>query len=703
MSIATLNFTLSYLFTGLILLGLAIFVYTKDRANNLNMRFAMYSLSIGWWSIFSIFMINAPSEGTALFWDKICLMGTVFIPSTFLHFIFTFLGYDEKRKNIIKANYFISLLFLLSLFATPFFAEYTEPKKYISHFTHPGFIYTIFVIYFVIVPFTGIYLLFAAMKREAKDIFRKQQLTYLFWTSLFGYVGGTFNYMLVYDMTNSYLASVGNYLIAIYGLAVAYIILRYRFLDIEVIIKKTLVFATLFIISFGIFVGITVLTQELLAGGRLLGLAISSIIIIFSVRPLEDHLIKITDKYLFQKKYDYKHLIRQFMDELRTMLLNAQDIAQSTLDFLNSSIHPANSAILIHNKFTNMYEMIASVDFKGKGFKIPDVASLSKELRVNAKIISIGKDNTIKDEEKQILKDCSIELAIPLIIHKDLIGIVLLGKKKSDEEYTEDDIDALSDLSGALTIAINNAQLFDERADAEKRAMIGTLATGINHEIGNPLNIINIRLQSFKILANQGLLEKKTKEEIIKEIANITDVCLESTQRISEITKKVSEFAKPDKTLVLDKVNVSEAIDDSVAILKHELALERVNFKKEIFCNSPHVLVDRGQLKQILFNLVKNAAQANDKKKGEITVQVNKHGKEEIVIKIIDNGPGIPKENLDRIFMPFYTTKEPGKGTGLGLALVNRLVERNNGKIEVQSQVDKGTTFTLIFKGICYE
>ncbi len=116
-------------------------------------------------------------------------------------------------------------------------------------------------------------------------------------------------------------------------------------------------------------------------------------------------------------------------------------------------------------------------------------------------------------------------------------------------------------------------------------------------------------------------------------------------------------------------------------------------------CDPVYILADRGQLKQILFNLIKNASHAIDKEKGKIVVTVDKNNNGEIAIKITDNGHGMSKEVRDKVFTPFFTTKEPGKGTGLGLALVKIMIDRNNAKIKVESDEEKGTTFTLIFKG----
>ncbi len=100
-----------------------------------------------------------------------------------------------------------------------------------------------------------------------------------------------------------------------------------------------------------------------------------------------------------------------------------------------------------------------------------------------------------------------------------------------------------------------------------------------------------------------------------------------------------------------------------------------------------------------VFNLLKNASHVIDKEKGKIIVSVDKNNDDKVAIKITDNGPGIPQKVLNKLFTPFFTTKEPGKGTGLGLALVKIMTERNNGIIKVESEEGKGTTFTLIFKG----
>jgi signal transduction histidine kinase len=136
-----------------------------------------------------------------------------------------------------------------------------------------------------------------------------------------------------------------------------------------------------------------------------------------------------------------------------------------------------------------------------------------------------------------------------------------------------------------------------------------------------------------------------------------------------------------------------------MTFLKHGMIIEGDKIEKRFTSESIYALADKGQLQQVIFNLLKNASHVIDKEKGKIIVSVDKDSDAKVTIKIADNGPGIPQKVLDKLFTPFFTTKEPGKGTGLGLALVKIMTERNNGIIKVESEEGKGTTFTLILKG----
>lgn len=684
-------FSFSSIVVCIICFALFLFIIIFGR-KKISRVWLLFNLSIAVWALGLFFVGNASTASKAIIYWRLAHLGGLFIAIFFYHTV-CILCNITRRKTILFA-YLQGLFFLFLDFSTPFISSVRPIFKYL-YYNKATFSYSVALMFWLFFILLGYYELLKLYKNSTAA--NRNKIGYLFFGFFIGFLGGFTYFLPMYGIN---IFPIGNFTIPIYCLIVTYAFYKQHLMDIEVVIKKTVVFTSLLTIVFGIFVGITFLIQQLVMGGRLLGGAISCLIMILAYRPIESFLVNITDKYLFQKKYDYKHLIRQFMDELKTMILNTTDVAQTTIDFLNTSIRPITSGVFMYNKFTSQYDLIALSDFKDKTLKIAGNSELVKILEDTGKILSIKSDNKlISSQEKDRFTALGIELIIPLLIHKELIGFLCLGKKKSDENYSTDDMEALSDLSGALSISLNNAQLFDERADAEKRALVGTIATGINHEVGNPLNIITIKLETFRILAKEGLLANKSKEEIIEEVDKITKVCLDSAQRIAEITKQVSEFAKPDKKLIFGKINISEAIDETMAFLKHGMILDSEKIEKRIICEPAYVYADRGQLKQILFNLIKNASHAIDKERGRVIVSVDKNNSDEIAIKIIDNGHGMPKDVKDKVFTPFFTTKEPGRGTGLGLALVKIMVDRNNAKIKVDSEEGKGTTFTLVFKG----
>jgi signal transduction histidine kinase len=294
------------------------------------------------------------------------------------------------------------------------------------------------------------------------------------------------------------------------------------------------------------------------------------------------------------------------------------------------------------------------------------------------------------------MKRCNARLAIPLTLHSDMIGIMLLGKKKSDEDYTQDDLDVLTDLARTESIAIGNAQLFAETAQNERRAAIGTLAAGINHEICNPLNIINMKIQVYLMGLKEGIYKERKPEEIIEEACAIMNVCLKQTSRISDITKKLSSFAKPSKDFKPELTDIEEQIDDTLAVVGHDLELERIEIRKDIRKPLSKILSDKRQIQQVFFNIIRNAGQAI-KGKGVIEIRAFDDDEGNVKIEIADTGHGIPEDKIEKIYEPFFTTKDPGEGTGLGLAIVRQLVWRNKGDIKVRSKVDEGTTFIITF------
>ena len=216
---------------------------------------------------------------------------------------------------------------------------------------------------------------------------------------------------------------------------------------------------------------------------------------------------------------------------------------------------------------------------------------------------------------------------------------------------------------------------------AEKLAAIGQLAAGMAHEINNPLFVIAGRLE---IILGQKRLAKKMKETL--EIVNA------QTDRIRKLVDRLLKFARkvPPK---LESLNVNEIIDGVLPLLSyHKLPAANIEIERDLDKDLPAIKGDLNQLQEVFVNLLINAYQAMPQG-GKITIKTANAGDGFARVEISDTGHGINEQHLRNIFMPFFSTKK--EGTGLGLSICYNIIKSHNGSIDIESQPNRGTTFSI--------
>jgi signal transduction histidine kinase len=228
---------------------------------------------------------------------------------------------------------------------------------------------------------------------------------------------------------------------------------------------------------------------------------------------------------------------------------------------------------------------------------------------------------------------------------------------------------------------------------SEKLASIGQLVAGIAHEINNPVNaIVNTVGPLDEAVAELGSADDARRGEAADDIRDMVRVVQRGAQRTKAIVQALHNYSRTDDEHLVD-FDLDRSLDDSLELLRHLLrgnvAVERS------YGEVGRVRGHAGQINQVFLNLLTNAAQAlAGKPDARITIETRAAG-DSVVVRIGDNGPGIPADVLPRIWDPFFTTKDVGDGTGLGLSIVHELVERHGGTIEVDTQVGAGTAFTV--------
>ncbi|MBJ6801868.1 sensor histidine kinase [Geomonas propionica] len=258
----------------------------------------------------------------------------------------------------------------------------------------------------------------------------------------------------------------------------------------------------------------------------------------------------------------------------------------------------------------------------------------------------------------------------------------------------------LSDAFNTMTIALRgkrveveekvaslkwtNKELVEARNEtvrSEKMASVGLLAAGMAHEIGTPLAAI----MGYSALLAEDLAADPEKSDYLRRIE-------EESRRIDRIVRGLLDYARP-KRVQWEEVDIRPLLDKVVELLADQGVLKHLDVSVEVEEGLATVHADPHQVEQLLINLIVNARDAMPQG-GKLWLKGSRAGSE-VVIEVVDSGEGMPPELLSKVFDPFFTTKEPGKGTGLGLAIAARIAESCGGRLDVQSELGKGSRFTL--------
>jgi two-component system NtrC family sensor kinase len=221
---------------------------------------------------------------------------------------------------------------------------------------------------------------------------------------------------------------------------------------------------------------------------------------------------------------------------------------------------------------------------------------------------------------------------------------------------------------------------------SEKLKTIGQISASIAHEINNPLagvlvytRLLSKKLQNDTFDRHEALTQIKSIDDAIQHSSRITGGLLDFSRRADPVFKPV---------------DVSEIIDRSLILVGHQAAKKNIKIDREEADNLSQIYADSGQMVQVIINLVNNAVQATDKE-GKITIKSFLSEDNLVTIAVCDSGIGIPEENMDKLFTPFFSTKEEIKGLGIGLWISYRIISNHGGKIMVDSEVGEGSTFTI--------
>lgn len=287
---------------------------------------------------------------------------------------------------------------------------------------------------------------------------------------------------------------------------------------------------------------------------------------------------------------------------------------------------------------------------------------------------------------------------IPLWVKTELVGCINLLLPASEPPPDEGDLRCFLDFGQEAARSVRtalsieelkslNAELQDTQSQLLQNARLAAieqLATGIAHEIHNPLTIISGKAQVLLLQKDRKVYDEKV-EEVLKTI-------VKQTRRAADITRKLTMFSRVSQS-PKEKLRLETVLEDTIALIAYQTSLEGIEIRRLVGQDLPDYWGNVQELREIFLNLILNALQATGPG-GKIQVGITFHRSDKtVVIQLADNGPGISPENRDKVFNPFFTTRPDG--VGLGLFVTQQIVHRCGGSIRVESEAGEGTLFVV--------
>lgn len=689
-----INFLIGTIFT--LLAGL--FVLSRGESRPAT-RYAWFLLCLftGIWHAGRFLIAVAETEGQANASVYVIYCSAIFIPPLFLHFVLSLLHEEREQGVVWKLAYLIGFLELV-LFLLGQFTHGVRKDPSLGYYEVPSRIYLVHFIVFVTVPSYALFRLIRACLRTELPA-HKNQLKYVVYASLIGFLGGGTSFL---PLVESPVPPFGAPLTYFYTFPIAYTIARYRLMDINIVFKKSLIYAFLLLILL-LPCYLIVVGGQLLVFGQInypfsLGTLLLLIVVGFLFPKLRFRTEEAFERVLFKRRYDYREtLLRSSRDMVSMVDLEA--VSKSLVLTVVRALRIDKASLYLLDDVKGAFSINSSVGLESGS---PEPSELRRDdsivqwltMRPAALVreeLEMAGDGKQEKSLAQQMAQMKAEVTLPLVSKERVIGLLNLGYKEGKEMYSDEDLELLSTLANQAAIAIENARLYENLKQsqsiirrADRLASLGQLTAGLAHEIRNPLVAIRTFTQ---------LLPERYQDADFRN--SFQALAMKEVDRICGLVNDLLSFARPSAPNVSAE-SINEIVESIARILETEAKEKGVQIYRRLAPSLPKIFVDKEQLKQVCMNVILNGIQAID---GRGVVQIStqlfaKNGGEQFVqIGVRDSGIGIADKDIENIFNPFFTTKKGG--SGLGLSISHQIVQEHGGYIVVESRVGEGTAFFI--------
>jgi signal transduction histidine kinase len=710
---------------------LAFYIFSQGLKDKVRFSYFLAALMAGLWLFFYTIWLWQSDKTIALMLIRVVMFFAILTYPTLLHFVLRFLNYN-KRLIFLLAYLSAAILGYVCLFTNLFISGVTQKLAYPYWGIRGGVFFDIYVLIWIIVIVFSLSLLLKKFRSESNS-FKKAQMRYVLLGLTLGYIGGATNFFLWYDVP---IPPFGNILIPIYFLLIAYAIVKYRFADIRMVIRRSAVFTVLVTVITAIYALIAYLITLFFQGiigaqSAILNGIITAIFVAIGFEPLKNWLSRVTDTFLFKAEYKPQEVLAEFSDQL-TSTLDLDSISEFIVSETHLIFKCTKASLFLWNKETGKYQVASRIDSQKDKLEFIEETLFAKIFEY-FKNHNLEKDIIVRDEMKKVneqlknnvlsllieqLDKYEVSLVVPMYVKAELVGILFLGDKKSGDIYSSEDIRVLGIIAGQAAITIKNAQLFDEQKHftehlkieidkATKELKVANIQLKkldeaksefisiASHQLRTPLTVIKGYL---------SMIDQKDFGEVPEKILAPLDRVSKSTARIIGLVEDLLNILRIESgRLKYDFENVD--LDALAREVFEELEMHAKN-RGLVFSyhkptkKIPLLKLDRNKIRETLMNLMDNAIKYTENGKVDVSLEKLDHT---VRFSVKDTGRGIAPDEMPQLFQKFSRAKGVQlmhtEGTGLGLYIAKEILKKHHAKIWVESPgTNKGSTFIIEFR-----
>lgn len=692
-----------------------VLVFVKGKNSFINKIFSLLAISVSWWGVGMILYRQSLTVENSIFWCKFLYVAPIFIVYTFLIFTIVF------PQNKIKFRTAL-LLFLGSLLAS-----------YLTFFTkgivkdvvfHPGqekqiIFGKLYILYaaYISLYFTISYLVLAKKYFKNNGLIRTQIL-YIFLGTFISSILGMFTNLLLPTFNIFVFNWVGQIVSLMMVVMIALAVVKYQLMDIRFILRKSIVYissiTTLLIIAIVLKYLVSQITPFFSAWVDILIL-----IGALAVYPkLQEYYFVLANKYFFASVYDSRKVIAGLIEKLRSTI-ELPKIYSYLSEIINSAFHVKAIAVLSLDEASKDYYVKYNAGFTiVEDDRFPIVEELDRYINAAQPIVMDEFRKSSYDRKHRIvdmLKKYGIAVIVPLVVKNDVIGLIVLGEKESNEAFNKEDIEVLSIIAAQTSITMDNAIMYEElrrwnikleeevkkattdlqaaneqlkKLDAAKSEFISIAS----HQLRTPLTIIKGYV-SMLLENNFGDLLPAIKDPLTKVFV--------SNERLIRLVENLLNISRIESGRIQYNIDPTDLVPIAASVVE-ELQPNAVRKKLSLLhenkvANSPEVLVnaDKDKIREVMMNLTDNAIKYSREGSVKVTTSLVDGN---LRFCVQDTGIGISEKNMQLLFKKFSRVQGTSvlhtEGTGLGLYVAKQIVEYQHGRIWAESDGEgKGSRF----------